>query len=76
MKVPATTTVRIDREVRERLRRLEGLLGLSTAEALARAVDALDAELLWRRVETYYAKDPDLSPDDVDWIDEVRRAQR
>ncbi|MGI8758069.1 MAG: hypothetical protein ACR2K0_02055 [Acidimicrobiales bacterium] len=71
-----TTTVRIDRAVRERLRRLEDQLGLSTAEALARAVDALDQELLWRRVDAYYATHPSLDRDDADWAREVERAQR
>lgn len=71
----ATTTVRIDRTVRERLRRLEGELGLTTAEALARAIDALDKELLWRRVDSYYEEGPELSPDDAGWVHEVQRAQ-
>lgn len=74
--MPETTTVRIDRGVRERLRRLEGELGLTSGEALARAVDALDKELLWRRVDSYYAGHATLSVDDAAWIDQVERAQR
>ncbi len=70
-----TTTVRIDRVVRERLRRLEAQLGVSTADALARAVDALDKELLWQRVDSYYATGPNLDRDDAEWAHEVGRAQ-
>lgn len=70
-----TTTVRIDRSVRERLRRLEGELGLTTAEALARAVEVLDREILWRRVGAYYAEHPAMTDEDADWIDQVQRAQ-
>jgi hypothetical protein len=43
---------------------------------VARAVDFLDKELLWRRVESHYANHPHLAGDDADWIDEVQRAQR
>jgi hypothetical protein len=51
---------------------LEGELGLTTADALARAIDTLDKELLWRRVDSYYAQNPVLSHDDADWINEVQ----
>jgi CRISPR/Cas system type I-B associated protein Csh2 (Cas7 group RAMP superfamily) len=71
-----TTTVRIDRTLRERLRRVEHQLGISTGEAISRAVDALHQDLLWRRVESHYARHPDLTDDDADWIGEVQRAQR
>ena len=50
-------------------------MGLSTAEALARAVGALDQELLWQRVDSYYASDPNLREEDRDWVDEVQHAQ-
>ncbi len=68
------TTVRIDREVRERLRRLERQLGVTTPVALARAVDALDQELFWARVEAHYDDAP-LADDDAAWIAQVERAQ-
>lgn len=74
--VSDTTTVRIDRAVRERLRRVEERLGLTTAEALARAVDSLDREILWTRVGAYYAEHPEVGDEDAGWIDEVQRAQR
>jgi len=73
--MPSTTTVRIDRETRERLRRAEDRLGVSTIEALRRAVHALDAELFWDDVHRYYEENPELPAEDQQWLDQVARAQ-
>jgi hypothetical protein len=70
-----TTTVRIDHETRERLRRVEERLGVTTVEALRRAVDALDADLFWDDVHRYYAENPATPAEDQAWLDQVARAQ-
>jgi len=70
----ATTTVRIEVDARERLRRLEQRLGRTTAETLTLAIDALDRELSWEEVAAYYDEHPDPAAEDVAWVREVARA--
>ena len=70
-----TTTVRIDKETREKLRRAEERMGVSTIEALRRAVDALDADLFWDEVERYYEANSTLPEEDREWIAQAARAQ-
>lgn len=71
----ASTTVRIDRDTREQLRTLEQRLGLTTSEALDRAVEALRKELLWSEVEAFYDETPESTDEDEAWIRQVGRAQ-
>lgn len=71
----ATTTVRIERDARERLRRLEQRLGRTTAETLTLAIDALDRELSWEEVAAFYDEHPERVAEDEDWVHEVARAQ-
>jgi predicted transcriptional regulator len=71
----ASTTVRIDVEARERLRRLEERLGRSTVDTLSLAIDALDRQLAWDDVAAWYADHPSGDADDEAWVDSVARAQ-
>lgn len=71
----ATTTVRIEVDARERLRRLEQRLGRTTAETLTLAIDALDRELSWEAVAAFYHEHPEPAAEDETWLAEVARAQ-
>lgn len=64
----ATTTVRIAIDARERLRRLEHKLGRNTAETLNLAIEALEMDLAWDDVETWYESNPQPDPEDELWV--------
>jgi hypothetical protein len=65
----------VSREVREELRNLETELGLTTNEAVGRAVHSLLDELKWKKIGEYYKLHPEVAPEDQAWMDSVAREQ-
>lgn len=72
----ATTTVRIDVEARERLRLLEQKVGRNTVETLTLAVEALDRQLTWDEIQSWYEANSGAEPAEEEWVGLVSRAPR
>lgn len=58
-----STSVRIDRETHEELKRLASTLGITVGEAVAMATRRLRQERIGKELRT------SLTPDEVDWLD-------
>lgn len=63
-----STSIRLTRKTREALRELETELGLSTGEAVDRAIHSLRDELKWKKIGEYYDANPELDPEDEEWL--------
>lgn len=68
---PSSTSIRVSRAVREELRALEAELGLTTNEAVGRAVHSLLDELKWKKIGQYYEANPELDPEDEAWVNQT-----
>ena len=63
LKCMPSTSVRIDRETHEELKRLARALGITVGEAVAMAIRRLRQERIGKELRT------PLTQDEVDWLD-------